>query len=175
MSTSTDVIDMLKGGHAGQLGRAAEVKALVTATPELFDEVMRAISSTDKVVASRASHIVLNLAKEDKCWLEGYKQTVIQLLDSTNGFARMHSLELVSFFDYDDSELGTLLGLIDKVLFSTSNNFTNVSALQARVNLTVKNPWLKDETVGIIEEEMQKGRAAIKARGRKLLKLLRKL
>ena len=164
-----DIENILSGGKVTSLGRAKEVLHLVKENPDLFSVVFDAVFLQNRVVNTRASHVVKTFVKTDPSILADYKKRILSGLKTTQGFTLMHMLELVADLDYEHGELVSTIATIEHILKNSTHKFVKVNCLQALADLALRYRWLKGEIIGLIEEGSIKGSASIQARARKLL------
>ena len=86
---------------------------------------------------------------------------------------RWHVSLMLSYLKLTKNELPIVIDTIIKWLYTEKKSqIIKVNCMQALANLAKKNFWFKSEVISIIEEQMLKGGAAVKARGRIFLKQL---
>lgn len=171
-----NLIEMLKGGGPKMLGRSKEVAALIGKNRTSFDIVFEKIFGDDRVAAFRAADACEIAAKDHPEFLVPHMD---KLLDPEYTYEdprlRMHVSQILGYAESEGEELARILEILFSWLRDEEHIFVKAHLMTAVANQSFRNTWLIPEVISVIEAEMERGSAAIKARGRILLKKLYKL
>ena len=165
---------MLEGGDTRSIGKVPDVIRLVGDDPVKFSELLEGIYSPDEVVRLRSADAIEKISRRRPGLLQAKKKELIKYIGTYEHPEVFWQLSVaLSYLELTKKELpGIISKLIEWLNGDKMNQFAKVNCMQALANIAEKNPWFKKEVAGIIEEQMEKGKAAIKARGRILLKKL---
>jgi len=168
-----DLLIKLTSGTKTDLGNSNDVITLVGNNPEQFDKLFDGLFSENELVLLRTADILNKITDEHPELIQRKKIDLLNGLDvfkSTE--VRWHVSLLLYKSGLQGDEVALVLETLLKWLKEEDHKFVKVNCLQALANIAIENPELKYEVGLIINEEMEKGSASIKARGRKLLKML---
>ncbi|HSR54381.1 MAG TPA: hypothetical protein VLV83_26450 [Acidobacteriota bacterium] len=154
------------------LGPARELAEEVVQQPEMLEEVIEAFLSDDKVLRSRAGHILKKAARECPEEVQPYKQI---LIEEASGIQQMHVREAftvsVMKLDLSPNDIPQLFEIFLSYLQDRASVVRTV-AMQGLVELCELEPRYYPRVTPLIERLTRTGSAAMRARGRHLLKRL---
>lgn len=81
----------------------------------------------------------------------------------------------MGLLDWPDEDVAMVVERLEYWLQHIDHQFVKVFCLQSLTDISVRHPWLRHEVEELLHQQMAKGGKAINARGRMLLKTLRKL
>ncbi|HSR67936.1 MAG TPA: hypothetical protein VLU25_08330 [Acidobacteriota bacterium] len=155
------------------LGRAREIAQEVLARPEMLEEVVEAFLSDDPVLRSRAGHILKKAARQCPEEVQPYKQI---LIEEAAGIEQMHVREAfavsVTKLELNQADVARLYDIFLSYLQDRASVVRTV-AMQGLVDLCEMEPRYYPRVTPLIERLTKTGSAAMRARGRHLLKKLR--
>jgi len=169
-----DILDKLGEGNkieAQQINKAVEE---VMQDWSLFNLVFDSIFSDNKILQLRSPQVIIKVAETRRQLLQNRKPDIIQNLGHFNTTeSRWYMALLIGMIDLDGDEVAKSLDTLLLWLDQESHKFVKVNCMQGLADIAIAHPEFKEEVKIVISEEMEKGSASIKARGRKLLKRLR--
>ncbi len=172
-----NLLQHLREGDPRTLGKTDEVVRIMRNNQKAFDEVFEGLFDEEYLVRLRAVNAIEKVARSQREWLLPHKK---KLLKSFSFFTKQPDLmkmqvpPLYGYLALEKKEVGKVTDQLNRWLMTEQSTFIKVGSLQALADISQQHPWLHDEVVSIIQDEMVKGSAAIQARGRKLLKVLHK-
>ncbi len=173
LPVSGTIYDLLTGNDLRSIGKADEVVQLVTSDPELFGEVFGGIFHEDKVVRARCADAVEKVARRFPEYIQAKKSIIFNNLETFKQKEVMwHIALMLGYLKLNKKETDTALRTLNHWLVSSDSIIVKVSCMQTMSHFAVKNKSIAESVCDEIQKQMINGAPAIKARGRKLLKLL---
>ena len=164
-----DPIALLKGGDRRSIGRVGEVVRIVNRAPERFRALIDGLFAEDEVVAMRCADAIEKISLQHPDWLRPHAKL---FLKRAAGPAlpeiRWHMAQILPRLSFTPSQRARAIDLLMRYLEDKSA-FVRVSAMQALAEMSEHDSRLGKSIVPLIRETMQRGTAAVRARGRKLL------
>jgi hypothetical protein len=165
--------DLLSGGDRRSLGRSNEAEKIVLRQPRRFPELMRCMWSDDPVVRMRAADAAEKVTVERPELLNPHKQELLGLLAEAEQIElRWHLALMVPRLELGARERERAAAALQRYLEDRSS-IVKTFAMQGLADLAAQDSSLREMARRIIEESLQTGTAAMKARARKLLKKLK--
>jgi hypothetical protein len=165
--------DLLSGGDRRSLGRSNEAEKIVLRQPRRFPELMRCMWSDDPVVRMRAADAAEKITVERPELLNPHKQELLGLLAEAEQIElRWHLALMVPRLELGARERERAAAALQRYLEDRSS-IVKTFAMQGLADLAAQDSSLREMARRIIEESLQTGTAAMKARARKLLKKLK--
>jgi HEAT repeat protein len=166
------LVDMLRGGDLRSIGCANEVVDLVLRQPELFDELMDAMTHDDPVVRARAADAAEKVTAVRPELLKAHKARLLgELAAMSQPEVRWHVAAMLPRLPLSDAEVEEVVKLLRGYLDDESR-IVRVMAMQALTDLALAHPQLRDTVRPLLCKCTRNGTAAMRARGRKLLRQL---
>jgi hypothetical protein len=163
---------MLKGGDRRSIGRSNEVKKLVLRQPKRFAELLKCLWDEDPGVRMRAADAAEKISVTRSKLLKTYKQELLGLLDEAEQIElKWHLALMVPRLTLNGPERRRAKAALRRYLEDRSS-IVKTFALQGLADLARQDASLRDPVRRTLEESLQSGTAAMKARARKLLKEL---
>jgi hypothetical protein len=163
---------MLSGGDRRSIGRADEVAALLRDCPERVGELVELLWDLDEVIKMRTADALEKLSREGAEWLEPFKAELLGLMAETRQQeVRWHLAEILPRLRLTDAECGRAAAILEGYLEDRSS-IVKTFAMQGLWELSRRDSKLRARTIELIQELTRMGTAAMRARGRKLLKEL---
>jgi hypothetical protein len=167
------VLNKLIGGNRGSIGRSNEVVANVLARPSLFPELFAGFSNDDPVIRMRAADSIEKIAKQRPDLLQPYKRKLLAIAGSSDQQEiRWHAALMLPRLALNAKERTVVLDILFDYLRDKSS-IVKTFAMQALWDLAKADPKLKAQIIPLIEELTLVGTAAMRARGRKILRQLK--
>ena len=167
-----DIIERLQGGDLRSIGQANEVVEEVLNNPDLFDDLFNGLYNDDPVVRMRAADAVEKVTKRHPEYLKSHKKVLIRhIAGLKQQEVRWHVAQLIPRLKFDEDEKNTAVEILFEYLKDKSR-IVQTNALQALVDLAVKDTVLLPRVMDVVERLSQTGSAAVKNRASKLLKNL---
>lgn len=163
---------MLAGGDRRSIGRSNEAAELVRRRPERFRELIACLWDEDTVVRMRAADAAEKISGAKPELLKPYKRELLGLLAEAQQIEmRWHLAAMVPRLALTRAERQRAASSLENYLEDRSS-IVKTFALQGLTDLARKEPELRGRVKQILEESLESGTAAMKARARKLLKEL---
>jgi len=165
--------DLLEGTDRRSIGRANDVVALVLREPQRFPELIGYLWSDDPVLRMRAADAAEKISSQEPALLHPFKDELLGLLlEAEQKELRWHLAQMVPRFLLTRSERHRAAEALRRHLDDTSS-IVKTFALQGLAELAKADPSLASETREILEAAQRAGTPAMRARARKLLKVLK--
>jgi len=166
------ILNMLQGGDRRSIGRSNEVVALVLDKPELFDVLLSCIALDDPLVRMRCADAAEKISVPHPEYLAPYKHTLIEDYSRIEQKeVRWHVAAMLARLPLTAKEQTRVI----EILLSYTNDRSSIVktiAMQGLADLAVRDSKLKPQVRRHIEELNITGTPAMRARGRRLLKML---
>ncbi len=165
---------MLGGGDRRSIGRSDQVAARVLKQPETFAELIECLWSDDPVVTMRAADAAEKISLQRPDLLKPFKAELLGLADeTTQAELRWHLALMIPRLALTRTERERAVARLRSFLDDRSS-IVKTFAIQGLVELSQGDSNLRAEMVDLLEQFCCSGTPAMKARSRKLLKLLQK-
>jgi hypothetical protein len=160
----------LSGGDRRSIGRSNEVAAVVLAHRRRFPELMDCLWNDNALVRMRAADAVEKASAREPDLLAPFKAELLGLLaEAEQQELLWHLAQVVPRLGLTPRERARAAGVFRSFLNHRSS-LVKASGLQALADLSRHDDQLRREVLERIEEALRKGTAAMKARGRHLLR-----
>ena len=164
------ILKKLAGGNRGSIGRSNEVVAQVLAHPAYFPDLFAGLSSDDPVIRMRAADAVEKITAQRPDLLRPFKRKLWAIAGSSSQQeVRWHAALILPRVALSSKERALALDILFDYLRDKSS-IVKTFAMQAIWDLGATDPKLKTQIIPLIEELTLVGTAAMRARGRKLLR-----
>jgi hypothetical protein len=168
----SSIVDKLRGGDRRSIGRSDEVAQEISRSPKLFSQVFRAMLELNPVIRMRAADAIEKATVTRPDLLQPYKRQVLQevaVIDQKE--IRWHVALMLPRLRLTKREREWALSILFDYLEDKSS-IVRTFAMQGLADLTLEDPRLRARVVPILEFLTASGSAAMRSRGRKLLKSL---
>jgi HEAT repeat protein len=171
-SALSPLLNKLRGGDRRSIGQANQVAGLVLQRPALFPQLIEGLSNSDPLIRMRAADAAEKVTLRRPGLLKPFKAKLLRLLDeATQQELRWHLAQMVprlalSAKDCVRATTALMHHLEDK------SSIVKTSAMQALVDLASSHNELIPGTKTLLTALTETGTAAMRARGRKLLRQL---
>ena len=164
------ILKKLAGGNRGSIGRSNEVVAQVLAHPAYFKHLFAGLSSDHPVIRMRCADAVEKITAQRPDLLRPFKRKLLAIAGSSSQQeVRWHAALILPRLALTSKERAVALDILFDYLRDKSS-IVKTFAMQAIWDLAASDPKLKAQIIPLIEELTLVGTAAMRARGRKLLR-----
>jgi hypothetical protein len=164
------LLKKLSGGDRRSIGRSNEVVAHVLAHPVNFRHLIEGLAANDPVLRMRAADAMEKITARRPELLRPYKRKLLAIARSiTQQEIRWHAALVIPRLELTPKERAVALDILFDYLRDKSS-IVKTFAMQAIWDLAASDLKLKSQITPLIEELTQVGTAAMRARGRKLLR-----
>jgi hypothetical protein len=161
---------MLEGSDRRSIGREDEVARLVLREPRRFRQLIEHLWGENPVLRMRAADAVEKVSAEKPRLLDRYKAELLGRLAETDEIElRWHLALMVPRLRLTAPERHRAAAALQRYLDDRSS-LVKTFALQGLADLARSDPGLRAKVKQLIENAVQSGTPAMKARARKLLK-----
>ena len=165
------ILQKLAGGNRGSIGRSNDVVAQVLAHPAYFPDLFAGLSIDDPIICMRTADAVEKITVQRPELLRPFKKKLLAIAGSTTQQeARWHAALMLPRLALSSKERAVALDILFDYLRDKSS-IVKTFAMQAIWDLAANDPKLKAQITPLIEELTQIGTPAMRARGRKLLRI----
>jgi hypothetical protein len=168
------ILAKLEGGDRRSIGNSEEVVQTVSKNPALFEELFSGLLADDPVVRMRAADAIEKITRARPELLQPWKN---MLLSTASAFQekelRWHVAQLIPRLRLT----GTERKLAEQILMDyleDGSSIVKTFSMQALVELAAGDEQRLTQLTPLIERLARTGTAAMRSRGRKLLKQLRR-
>lgn len=172
MFAKSNILRKLAGGYRQSLGQSGTIVSEIAESPRLFAQTFAALSHTDPIVRMRAADVIEKASREHPELLRPYKRAVLRevaLIEQQE--VRWHVAQMLPRLTLTAKELDTAVSILFDYLEDKSS-IVRTMAMQTLADFAVEDAQLRKRIVPIIEYLTREGTAAMRARGRKLLRQL---
>ena len=161
---------MLEGSDRRSIGRANEVARLVLRHPRRFRELIKCLWNENPVLRSRAADAAEKVSAKSPCLLDRYKAELLGLLAETEQIElRWHLAAMIPRLRLTPAERQRAVAALHRYLDDRSS-IVKTFALQGLTDLAQNDANLRTRVRHLLEEAVQSGTPAMRARSRHLLK-----
>lgn len=164
--------NMLASGVRQSIGRADEVAELVRQRPKLADRLIECLWDHDGAVVARAANALEKASRGRPSMLAPHKAAILGLMAEAEQKELRWQLALVApRLELSPSECSRVAAILEGWLEDPSS-LVKTFAMQGLADLIPQSPRLEPEVLDILRTLSRSGTAAMRARGRILLKRL---
>ena len=165
----TDILDKLKGGDLRSIGRVAEVVQDIFDDPDLFNSIVLGMLHEDPVVRMRSADVVEKVTIQRPQYLSAYKNLIMnEIAAIEQKEVRWHVAQLLPRLELDPEETQAAIEILKSYL-NDDSRIVRTFAMDSLAHFVEENPTIEPWIISLIEELVEDGSPAMKARGRKLL------
>jgi HEAT repeat protein len=164
-----EIIEMLSGGDRRSIGASEEVVALVVEDHSRFPELVDAISGEDDLVRLRAADALEKVSRQVPELLPSYRKLLKKLAVSPQMEVRWHIAQMMPRLKLEGDDRAEAVGLLYAYLEDESA-IVRVSALSSLAEFSRDDDELRARFLPVLEDLVESGSPAVRARCRKLLK-----
>lgn len=164
------LLKKLSGGDRRSIGRSNEVVTHVLAYPANFRHLVKGLAADDPLLRMRSADAIEKITTQRPDLLRPYKRKLLAIAGSTNQQEiRWHAALIIPRLQLTTKERAVALDILFDYLRDKSS-IVKTWAMQAIWDLAAADAKSKAQIIPLIEELTQVGTAAMRARGRKLLR-----
>lgn len=165
----TSVLWKLKGGDRRSIGRSNEVVADVLDDPHLFKGLFGGLKNGDPLVRMRAADALEKITAIRPEYLRPFKRQVLeQIIWIEQQEVRWHVAQMLPRLKLDADEQARVVEILLTYL-NDASRIVKVSALAALAEFARRDGRLRDPVKALLDEAVEDGSPAVKARARALL------
>ncbi|MBI4417524.1 MAG: hypothetical protein HY563_02025 [Ignavibacteriales bacterium] len=168
------LLAMLVGGDLRSIGRSDEAAAEVLANPLLFQYLVKGMLSSDPVLRIRSADAAEKVTAHNPVVLVPHKKKILAVLSRADQKeVRWHVAQIIPRLALNSSERKVAAGILSGYL-DDSSSIVRTCAMQSLAQIALTDSRLRVSITKTIAKLAESGTPAMKARGRKLLVLLKK-
>lgn len=165
-------LDELAGGDRRSVGRAPEVARWVLDEPGRLGEIVEGLLGDDVIVRSRCAHVIDAVSKTRPELVAPFKRRLLRDATAIEQWeVREQMCKILPRLPLSPSDVAAMRAVCIRSLEHRSS-IVRACAMQALVDLLRHDPSHEDDVCEVIGTLTEVGTAAMRARGRKLLKQL---
>ena len=166
------IADRLKGGDRRSIGNSDEIAAEVANTPAIFPDLFECPFNTDPVIRMRAADAVEKVTRDNPHLLQPWKRPLLETISaSEDKEIRWHVAQMLPRLNLSHRERETAVQILMGYL-SDESSIVKTLSMQALADLAAHDEQLRAQITPLIERLTKTDTAAMRSRGRKLLKQL---
>jgi HEAT repeat protein len=167
------ILKKLSGGDRRSIGRSNEVVAEVFARPAQAPRALKiligALASPDEVLRMRSADAIEKITAQRPELLQPFKKKLLALaISTTQKEVRWHLAALTPHLKLNPNERAVAIEILFDYLRDKSS-IVKTFAMQSLADLASTDQKLKSQVRPLLEELIQIGTPAMRARGRKIL------
>ncbi|HKN76782.1 MAG TPA: hypothetical protein VJW94_16505 [Candidatus Acidoferrum sp.] len=164
------IVAALQGSDRRSIGRANEVARLVLRHPRRFRELIKCLWNENPVLRSRAADAAEKVSAKKPRLLDRHKAELLGLLAEAEQIElRWHLAAMIPRLRLTPAECQRAVAALHRYLNDRSS-IVKTFALQGLADLARDNAALRGNVKQLLEDAVQSGTPAMRARARKLLK-----
>lgn len=169
------ILKKLAGGDRRSIGRADEVAEEVLGRPALFRALFQGVTCGDPIVRIRAADAMEKITRQRADLLVPYKKKLLEVAASAQEKEmRWHMAAILPRLRATASERAAAVDILYEYLRDPSSSIVRAFAMQGLADFARQDRRLMARVAPMIEELTEIGTPAMRARGRKLLKQLKR-
>ena len=166
------IADRLKGGDRRSIGNSDEIAAEVANTPAIFPDLFECLFNTDPVIRMRAADAVEKVTRDNPHLLQPWKRPLLETISaSEDKEIRWHVAQMLPRLNLSHRERETAVQILMGYL-SDESSIVKTLSMQGLADLAAHDEQLRAQITPLIERLTKTDTAAMRSRGRKLLKPL---
>jgi hypothetical protein len=167
------ILNKLRGGDRRSIGRSHEVAQGISTQPKLFAQVVSAMLDPNPVIRMRAADAVEKASALHPQLLQPHKHIILKRIAAIpQQEVRWHVAQILPRLRLTSKERNHAVAILFDYLEDKSS-IVKTFSMQALADLANQDSRLQKRIVPILEFLTANGTAAMRARGRKLLKTLK--
>jgi len=167
-----EILRKLRGGDLRSIGRSDEVVRDILKTPKLFSIVFDGIFSHDPRIRMRAADAVEKVSKQRPEYLQPLKGKLINHASKIEQQeVRWHVAQMLSYLRLEAAETEAVVRVLLGYLKDKSK-IVQTFSMQTLADIAERDQRYRPRVISVLKDLTGSGSAAVKARGRTLLKKL---
>jgi hypothetical protein len=167
-----NILAKLRGGDRRSIGRSEQVAREICKNPKLFSQVFAEILSPNPLIRMRAADAVEKASAIRPQLLQPFKRSILKnvaVIEQQE--VRWHVAQILPRLQMTPKERDLAVAILFDYLEDKSS-IVRTFAMQGLADLAQKDSRLRKRVLPLIEFLTAEGTPAMRARGRKLLKIL---
>ena len=170
--SSNTLLNKLSGGDRRSIGQSNKIVAIVLRRPALFSQLMQGLWHSDPLIRMRAADAAEKASLRRPDLLQPHKAKLLRLLEeATQQELRWHSAQMAPRLALSRKDRVRAAAALRRHLEDKSS-IVKTSAMQALADLATADAKLIPEMKRLLTRLTGSGTAAMRARGRMLLRQL---
>ena len=166
---------LLSIGDLRTTGKSEEVVKMVLSDPQLFEDVINAVLTDDPGTRMRASDAAEKITKIHPDWLHPFKKLFLERISKiSQQEVRWHTAQMLPRITLTKTERKRVFELLLTYLEDKSR-IVKTSTMQALTEIAIQDNSYLIKVQKLLNDLIQVGSPAMKARGKKLLLALEKV
>jgi len=172
MATRKTILSMLAAGSPLAIGRAREVAALVLSHPRQAASLVECLWDEDPGVANRAADALEHVSRDLPALLRPWSASLLGLLsEAVESRLRWNLVQIIPRLALKGPEVERAAEQLESCLEDRSS-IVKTSAMQGLADLARRDRSMLPQVLDLLRIHTRSGTPAMRARGRKLLKIL---
>ena len=164
----------LQGGDRRSIGRSNEVALQITTNKKLFAQVFAELNHSDPLIRMRAADAIEKASAHNDQLLQPYKREILKTVAAIpQQEVRWHVAQLIPRLQMTRAERDHAVSILFDYLEDKSS-IVRTFSMQALADLAQSDSHLAARVKPVLHFLTANGTPAMRARGRKLLKILEK-
>jgi hypothetical protein len=169
-----NIVDKLRGGDRRSIGRSDEVARQIANNPKLFAKVVAATLDANPITRMRAADAIEKASATRPQLLQPHKRIILNKLAITpQQEVRWHVAQILPRLQLTPKERDHAAAILFDYLEDKSS-IVKTFAMQALADLAQNDSHLRKRILPVLEFLTANGTPAMRARGRKLLPILKR-
>lgn len=169
------ILEKLKGGDLRSIGKADEVVIDVLKNPSLFKDVFEGMLNENPLIRMRSADVTEKVSKKHPEYLQPFKHRLInEVSNEKQKEVRWHVAQMFSYIEISKKERDQIMDILLTYTSDEKSKIVKTFSMQTLANFAKRDTSIKPRILEFIEEIMKKGSPAVKSRGKKLIKELKK-
>ena len=170
----TNIVDKLRGGDSRSIGRSDQVARQIMKNPKLLAQVFAAMLDASPVVRMRAADAIEKASAIYPVLLQPHKRVILnKIAVIPQQEVRWHVAQILPRLKLTPKERNHAMSILFDYLEDKSS-IVKTFAMQALFDFAQTDARLRKRILPILEFLTSNGTAAMRARGRKLLPILKR-
>ena len=166
------LLNELMGGERRSIGRATEVARRILDEASPLDEIFAGLLLDNVILRSRSAHVFFQISRERPEWVQPFLPRLLgEIALIPQWEVREQICKILPRLQLTTDDLDRTVRLFQTYLEDKSS-IVKTCAMQGLCDLLEHDPELEPLVRGIVENLTLTGSAAMRARGRKLIKQL---
>jgi hypothetical protein len=166
------LLERLQGGDRRSIGKSTEVVQAILDDPGLFSEVFEGMFSGDPIIRMRSADVIEKVSRKHPEFLQPFKGRLLtDVAHIPQQEVRWHLAQMFSYLTLTPQERDQVVPLLFSWVDSDDRSMiVKVNSLQTLAEFAQHDARLRNTVVDKLQEVMEHGSPAMKARSKKLLK-----
>jgi hypothetical protein len=169
----SDLVNKLRGGDRRSIGRSDEVAREISNDSSLFAQAVAAMMDPNPIIRMRAADAAEKASTQNPQLLYPHKRVILKKIAAIpQQEVRWHVAQIIPRLNLSPTERDHAAAILFDYLEDKSS-IVKTFAMQALADLAQRDSGLRKRVAPILEFLTANGTPAMRARGRKLLKILK--